>query len=130
MIETVGLPWPTFLRTLRASQAPYFASGWIEDIHDPHNWYQPYMVGTYAGRQKLPADLTAQFSDILGRGVAATDPAERQKIYEEANALYFEQVPTILLATATTHSFVPRWVHGRILNPIFFGDYFYTMYKD
>ncbi len=130
VIETVGLPWPTFLRTLRASEAPYFASGWIEDIHDPHNWYQPYMVGTYAGRQELPADLIAQFSDILDRGVAATDPAERQKIYEEANALYYEQVPTILLATATTHSFVPRWVHGRILNPIFFGDYFYTMYKD
>ncbi|HSJ86576.1 MAG TPA: ABC transporter substrate-binding protein, partial [Anaerolineales bacterium] len=27
-VETVGLPWPTFLRTLRASEAPYFTSGW------------------------------------------------------------------------------------------------------
>jgi peptide/nickel transport system substrate-binding protein len=130
VIETVGLPWPTFLRTIRGKQAPYFVSGWAEDIHDPHNWYQPYMLGTYAGRQNLPADLKAQFSDILNRGVAATDPAERQTIYEEANALYYEQVPTILLATVTSHGFQQRWVQGSILNPIFFGNYYYTMYKD
>lgn len=129
-VEIVGLPWPTFLRTLRASEAPYFTSGWVEDIHDPHNWYQPYMVGTYASRQTLPADLKAQFQDILNRGVGATDPAERQAIYEEANALYFEQVPTVLLATATTHGFDQRWVHGRVLNPIFSGDYYYGVYKD
>jgi peptide/nickel transport system substrate-binding protein len=130
VIETVGLPWPTFLRTIRAKQSPYFVSGWLEDIHDPHNWYQPYMVGTYASRQNMPAELKAQFQDILNRGVAATDPAERQKIYEEANKLFYEQVPTILLATATSHGFDQRWVKGRILNPIFSGDYFYTMYKE
>ncbi|MEP0806321.1 MAG: ABC transporter substrate-binding protein [Chloroflexota bacterium] len=130
VIETVGLPWPTFLRTIRAKQSPYFVSGWLEDIHDPHNWYQPYMVGTYASRQNMPADLKAQFQDILNRGVAATDPAERQKIYEEANKLFYEQVPTILLATATSHGFDQRWVKGRILNPIFSGDYYYTMYKE
>ncbi len=130
VVETVGLPWPTFLRTLRASEAPYFASGWAEDIHDPHNWYQPYMIGTYAFRQTMPAELRAQFSEILDRGVAVTDLAERQKIYEEANALYYEQVPTVLLATATSHAFEQRWVHGAILNPIFSGNYFYTMYKD
>lgn len=130
VIETVGLPWPTFLRTIRASEAPYFTSGWVEDIHDPHNWYQPYMLGTYANRQKLSSDLRAQFSDILDRGVAATDLAERQTIYEEANALYFDQVPTVLLATTTSHGFEQRWVNGAVLNPIFSGSYFYTMYKE
>ena len=130
VIETVGLPWPTFLRTLRASEAPYFASGWLEDIHDPHNWYQPYMVGTYAGRQKLPADLKAQFQDILNRGVAATDNAERAAIYHEANVLYYETVPTVLLATTTSHVFYQRWVKGITQNPVFPNEYYYTMYKE
>ena len=130
VIETVGLPWPTFLRTIRAKQSPYFVSGWLEDIHDPHNWYKPYMVSTYASRQNMPAELKAQFQDIINRGVAATDPAERQKIYEEANKLFYEQVPTILLATATSHGFDQRWVKGRILNPIFSGEYYYTIYKE
>lgn len=130
VIETVGIPWPTFLRTIRGSQAPYFVSGWIEDIHDPHNWYQPYMIGTYAYRQKMPAEMREQFSEILNRGVAETDPAKRQAIYEEANALYYDQAPTVLLATATSHTFEPRWVHGMIQNPIFPGYYYYTVYKD
>jgi len=130
VIETVGLPWPTFLRTLRASEAPYFVSGWLEDIHDPHNWYQPYMVGTYAGRQRMPADLKSQFQDILNRGVSATDSEERAAIYHEANVLYYDQVPTVLLATPTSHGFDQRWVKGTVLNPIFSGNYFYPMYKD
>ena len=130
VVETVGLPWPTFLRTLRASEAPFFASGWAEDIHDPHNWYQPYMVGTYAGRQVLPEDLLEQFRDILNRGVATTDAAERQAIYEEANALYYDQVPTVLLATATSHGYEARYLKGQVLNPIFSGSYFYPMSKE
>ena len=108
----------------------YFVSGWVEDIHDPHNWYQPYMVGTYAHRQNLPAELEDQFREILNRGVAETDPAKRDAIYKEANTLYFDQVPTLLLATATSHGFEARYVHGQVLNPIFFGSYFYPMWKD
>jgi peptide/nickel transport system substrate-binding protein len=129
-VETVGLPWPTFLRTLRASEAPYFTSGWLEDIHDPHNWYQPYMVGTYAARQALPDDLKAQFRDILNRGVAETDPAARDAIYKEANQLYFDSLPTLLLATATSHQFYSRYIKGIVHNPIFPNEYYYTWFKE
>jgi peptide/nickel transport system substrate-binding protein len=129
-VETVGLPWPTFLRTLRASEAPYFTSGWLEDIHDPHNWYQPYMVGTYAARQALPDDLKAQFRDILNRGVAETDPAKRDAIYKEANQLYYDTLPTLLLATATSHVFYARYIKGIVHNPIFPNEYYYTWFKE
>jgi peptide/nickel transport system substrate-binding protein len=129
-VETVGLPWPTFLRTLRASEAPYFTSGWLEDIHDPHNWYQPYMVGTYAGRQALPDDLLEQFREILNRGVSETDPAARDAIYKEANQLYYDTVPTVLLATATSHAFYARYIKGIVHNPIFPNEYYYTWSKE
>ena len=129
-VETVGLPWPTFLRTIRASEAPYFVSGWQEDIHDPHNWYQPYMVGTYAGRQALPADLKDQFRELLNRGVGETDPAKRDAIYKEANQLYYDTLPTLLLATATSHAFYARYVKGIVPNPVFSGEYYYPMYKE
>ena len=72
MVETSvcrGLP---ILRTQRAKQLPILTGGWLEDIHDPHNWYQPYTTGTYGGRQSLPDDVKAQFKDILDRGVAET----------------------------------------------------------
>ena len=130
VIETVGLPWPTFLRTVRSGHAPYFVSGWAEDIHDPHNWYVPYLIGTYAIRQSLPNDLMDQFKDLIDRGVTETDPAERHAVYEQLNHIFYEQAPTILLAVATSHGFEQRWVRGTVLNPIHPGYYFYPMYKE
>jgi peptide/nickel transport system substrate-binding protein len=130
VIETVGLPWPTFLRTVRNGHAPYFVSGWVEDIHDPHNWYVPYLIGTYAIRQSLPNDLMGQFKDLIDRGVSETDPAERHAVYEQLNHIFYEQAPTILLAVATSHGFEQRWVRGTVLNPIHPGYYFYPMYKE
>jgi peptide/nickel transport system substrate-binding protein len=130
IIETVGLPWPTFLRTTRSRQAPYFVSGWAEDIHDPHNWYVPYTLGAFALRQSLPEDLQNQFRILVNRGAAETDPAARQAIYEQLNRLFYDQTPAILLAVATSHTFEQRWVRGALPNPIFPGEYFYPIYKD
>jgi peptide/nickel transport system substrate-binding protein len=130
VIETVGLPWPAFLRTIRNRQAPYFVSGWVEDIHDPHNWYVPYMTGTYAINQNLPSDLRNRFKNLINRGVEETDPAVRQAIYEQLNQIFYDQAPTILLAVPTSHDFEQRWVMGTVQNPIHPGYYFYPMYKE
>jgi peptide/nickel transport system substrate-binding protein len=130
VVETLGLPWPAYLRAQRAKQIPIMTGGWLEDIHDPHNWYQPYTTGTYGGRQSLPDDVKAQFKDILNRGVAETDPAKRAEIYKEANQLYYDLAVALPLEVATSHGFSQRWVQGVILNPIFPGNYYYTIYKD
>jgi peptide/nickel transport system substrate-binding protein len=130
LVETLGLPWPAYLRSQRAKQLPLLTGGWQEDIHDPHNWYQPYTTGTYGGRQSLPADLTAQFRDILTRGVSETDSAKRADIYKEANQLYYDQAVGIPLEVATGHGFSQRWLQGVVLNPILPGNYYYPMFKE
>jgi peptide/nickel transport system substrate-binding protein len=101
----------------------------LEDIHDPHNWYQPYIVGTYGRRQKLPAELTAMFSEYIDKGVAETDPAKRAEIYTELNQVIFDQAPQIILAIATQRHYEQRWVQGWFYNPITPGTYFYSLSK-
>ena len=130
VVETLGLPWPAYLRAQRAKQIPIMTGGWLEDIHDPHNWYGPYTIGTYGGRQSLPADVKDQFKEILNRGVAELDPAKRAEIYKEANQLYYDLAVGLPLITTTSHGFQQRWVEGVILNPIFPGLYYYTIYKN
>jgi len=129
-LETLGLPFASYLRAQRAAQLPILTAGWQEDIHDPHNWYQPYTLGAYAGRFGLPDDIKAQFRDILARGVAETDPAKRAEIYKEANQLYFDTAIGAPLEISTTHGFSQRWVEGVITNPIFPDLYYYSMFKD
>lgn len=128
-VEIVGLPWPTFLRNQRARTLPLFISGWIEDIHDPHNWYQPYILGTYGRRQGLPDDLRAQFEELINAGVAEADPAKRDVIYKELNQKIFDAAPQIILAIATIRHYEQRWVQGWYYNPISPGTYFYALSK-
>ena len=126
-VETLGLPWPTFLRAFRAGQVPMLASGWLEDIHDPHNWVQPFTVGTYAGRQALPQDIIDQFGALVNAGVASSDPAEREQIYFELQQLHHDQAIQITLAQATGARYEQRWVQNWYYNPITSGTYYYAL---
>ncbi len=111
-IDIVGLPWPTFLRSFRSGQLPVAISGWIEDIHDPHNWAQPFTVGTYAGRQNMPDELKAQFQELVTAGVMAADPAEREQIYFDLQKLFHDQAPQVTLSQRTGFRYEQRWVQG------------------
>ena len=90
----------------------------------------PYLIGTLAINQNLPNELRDQFKDLITQGVAETDPAARQVIYEQLNQIFYDQSPAILLAVATSHNFEQRWVKGTVLNPIYPGHYYYPMYKE
>jgi peptide/nickel transport system substrate-binding protein len=129
VVETLGLPWPAFLQAQRAKTLPIFISGWLEDIHDPHNWYQPYLTGTYGRRQSLPADMVAKYKELLDKGVSETDPAKRAAIYAQVNQMQYDNPSLILLATATGRRYEQRWVEGYYYNPIYSGLYFYSFSK-
>jgi peptide/nickel transport system substrate-binding protein len=126
-VETVGLPWPTFLRQFRAAQIPVIASGWLEDIHDPHNWVQPFTIGTYAGRQALPQDIIDQFTALVNAGVASADPAAREQIYFELQELHHDLAIQVTLAQAQGARYEQRWVQGWYYNPAYFGTYYYAL---
>ena len=123
-VEVLGLPWPAYLAAQRAKKIPIMVAGWLEDIHDAHNWYQPYTTGTYGARQNMPDDLKAQFKDLLDEGVSLVDPAARAEVYYQMNQLYYDQVPGVITVLPTTHGYEQRWLEGRVLNPIFSEDYY------
>lgn len=124
-IEIIGLPWPSFLAAIRGKRLPIYISGWQEDIHDPHNWAQPFLVGTYASRQAMPQWMIDEFQKGVSAGVAASDPAERAKIYQDLTQLDYDYAPAIRLAVATGRHYEPRWVTGWYYNPIYGADSHY-----
>lgn len=120
-IEIQELPWPSYLANQRAYRIPILTGGWLEDIHDPHNWFQPYTTGTYGGRQSLPKDLKDQFQVLLDKGVAETDPEARGLIYQEAQQLYYDQAVGVPVSLVTTHNYEQKWIQNRVMNPIYSG---------
>jgi peptide/nickel transport system substrate-binding protein len=125
-VECLGLPWPTMLRSFRAGQLPAVASGWIEDIHDPHNWAQPFTVGTYAGRQNLPDELKAQFQELVTAGVMEADPAAREQIYFDLQELYQDNAIQITLSQQTGARYERRWMKDYYFRVGQFGQYIYA----
>lgn len=129
-IEIIGLPWPSFLAAIRGKRLPIYISGWAEDIHDPHNWAQPFLVGTYASRQAMPDWMIAEFQEGVSAGVSASDSAERAKIYQDLTQLDYDYAPAIRLAVATGRHYEPRWVTGWYYNPIYGANcHYYTTGK-
>ena len=130
VVEVTGLPWPTYLRNQRARKLPLFPVGWIEDIHETHNWVVPYTLTTYGSRQNLPQEYKDQFSEIIDRGVVETDPAKRAEIYKEFNQLFYDLNPGILLYQLFGRRYEQRWVEGWYDNMIFPGTYYYPISKN
>jgi peptide/nickel transport system substrate-binding protein len=124
-VEIIGLPWPSFLAAIRGSRLPVYISGWQEDIHDPHNWAQPFLVGTYANRQVLPAEMVAQFKEKVSAGVAAGTDAERAAIYKEIAQMDYDNAIAIRLAVPTGRFYQQRWIGGYFYNPIWSFDSHY-----
>jgi peptide/nickel transport system substrate-binding protein len=130
IIEVTGLPWPTYLANQRAKKLPIFPTGWVEDIHDTHNWVVPYTLQTYGSRQNLPAEAKAQFQDIINRAVVEIDPEKRAAIYHEFNQAFYDLNSGILLYVVQGRRYQQRWVEGWYDNPIYAGTYFYPMWKN
>ena len=130
IMESVGLPWPAFLRSVNARLAPIFFVGWHEDIHDPHNWYVPYLVTFYAQRQSIPAEIQNTFIPLINAGVLESDPEARNEIYRELNQFVYDAAPGIIGVLATTHGFMPRYVKGVSYNQNYSNFYYYPMYEE
>lgn len=125
-VDILGLPWPTFLRQFRAGQIPMLTSGWIEDIHDPHNWAQPFTIGTYGGRQRLPQDIIDKYTEYVAAGAAEADPEARAQIYYDLQQEFYDDAISIPLSQATGVNFQQPWVCDWFYRVGQFGYYYYA----
>jgi peptide/nickel transport system substrate-binding protein len=126
-LEIVTLPWPTYLAAFRAGQLPIGISSWGEDYHDPHNWMQPYLIGTYSGRQNFPEEFKDIFRPLIEQAVVEPDTAEREALYHELGRLHYENLPQLILSQAGERRYEQRWLKGYFYNPIWSPNYNYPM---
>jgi peptide/nickel transport system substrate-binding protein len=130
--EIVGLPWPTYLANQRARKLAFFILAWQEDIPDPHNWAFTYAGkgGAFSAYQGMPAEMLDAFSPLVQAGAKETDPTKRAAIYAQLNQLFYDNVPTVLLAEQLGKHFEQRWMNGYYNNPIYPDFWYYSLSKN
>ena len=126
LLVPVAIPWPTFLRAQRDKTLTISTAGWQEDIHDPQNWYVPYLLGTYASRANVPAAQKAKYSDLISKGVFETDQAKRADIYKQLNQMVYDDVTFIIGAQGQQRYYEPLYMNGWwgsvAQNPMIYGQ--------
>jgi peptide/nickel transport system substrate-binding protein len=127
-LEIVTLPWASYLASFRAGLLPIAVSGWTEDYHDPHNWVQPFLIGTYATRQNFPEDFKNIFRPLIEQAVVEPDEAVREQLYFQLGELRYENVPEVNLAQAGYRHYEQRWVEGYFYNSVS-SDYYYYAFN-
>ncbi len=126
-LEIVTLPWATYLASFRATLLPIAVSGWTEDYHDPHNWAQPFLVGTYATRSGFSDEFKAIFQPLVDAAVVEPDVAKREQMYFELGKLRYEHVPQVTLAQTSARHYEQRWVKDFFWNPVLGYRYWYAL---
>ena len=131
VVEVLAVPWPTFNGLQKQKRLPLFISGWQEDIHDSHNWVQPFLVGDYANRQNIPANIKAKYLELVTAGVSEADPAKRAEIYKKIQDMDYEDVLAVRIFVPTSPFYMQRWIKDYYLNPMYSEElYFYSLVEE
>jgi peptide/nickel transport system substrate-binding protein len=122
LVNPIALPWPTYLRVVRVKQIPIGSAGWQEDIHDPHNWYVPYILTTYGSRFNIAPELVDKYKPLIEAGAKETDFNKRAEIYKQLNQMIYEDAPYIILSVLNNRSYeqlyMKGWMGGTSENPL------------
>jgi peptide/nickel transport system substrate-binding protein len=116
VVNVQAMQWPTLLRGMYSGLLPMFQIGWLPDFTDAHNFVVPFLhsQGTFSGWQHYN---NPEADALIAQGIAATDPAVRQSIYDQLGQIYYDDVPGILLAQPLGRRYMRDWVQGFIFNP-------------
>jgi peptide/nickel transport system substrate-binding protein len=116
VVNIQAMQWPTLLRGMYTGLLPMFQIGWLPDFTDAHNFVVPFLhsQGTFSGWQNYN---NPEADALIAQGIASTNPAERQSIYDQLAGIYYEDVPGILLAQPLGRRYTRDWVQGFIFNP-------------
>ena len=127
-IEFRPVPSSTLNSLLFAHKGTMYFLGWFADYPDPHDFAQPFLSANgyfpVRGGYRNP-----QADRLIGEAVGTADPAKRKALYKQLSMIAYNDLPYLFLVQPVTYYTMRSWVHGWYYNPIFPGQYFYTISK-
>lgn len=127
-VESRPVPASTLNQLLFAHKGTMYFLGWFADYPDPHDFAQPFLSSNgyfpvRGGYRNPEADR------LVEEAVSTTNPATRRALYRRLSLIAYSDLPYLFLVQPVTYYTLRSWVHGWYYNPIFPGQYFYTLSK-
>jgi peptide/nickel transport system substrate-binding protein len=121
-VEHHAETWANYVGTLTNCEYPIGYLGWFVDYPDTSSYLEPILSenGRFIGTCYASGEMNA----LLAAGRAETDPAARAAIYDEAQALFAEDVVTIpLFIQAEYAAFNRAAISGITISPTLAFNY-------
>ena len=109
--EIISLEWSVFLNDyLVKKDYEAFVSGFSAFV-DPHTALDTYVTG----RQNNFLNYSnPKYDELIAKGAATSDQAERAKIYREAQTIFTEDAAMIMLYAANEYEAMQSYVKGYV----------------
>jgi oligopeptide transport system substrate-binding protein len=105
-VELRNLEWGVYLDTVTNTQFQVARAGWIADYPDPNTFLDMWLTD---GPQNNTNWSNPEYDDLIRQASMESDPQQRLKILQAAEAILMEEQPIIpIYFYVTTHMVNPR----------------------
>jgi peptide/nickel transport system substrate-binding protein len=121
--------WSAYLQDRADGKFPMWMLGWGSDNGDPDNFIgYHFLYADGKNPNKEDAYKNDKLQELLREGQVESDSAKREKIYQDAEQIVYDEVPRIAVAWVTTPAIFPKRVKGWI-NPLAVFRDWYEFYS-
>ena len=124
------IEWGELIRRAKAGEHDLLFMGWAGDNGDPDNFLSPNLSCAAAESGENQARwCDKDFEALMRKAREVSDPAERAKLYEQAQVVFHEQAPWIPLAYPKLFNVRRNTVQGYVINPLSNNNFATTSVK-
>ena len=122
--KIVTFEWGEYLKRSKEGEHSTVLLGWTGDNGDPDNFLAVLLGCDAIGSGNRARWCHKPFNDLLMKAKQVSDPAERTRLYKEAQVIFKEQAPWVTIAHSVVYQPLAKNVKGYIIDP-FGGHVFY-----
>ena len=114
--------WPTFLRRVSGRQSQMFRIGWVGDYPDAENFLQLFYGKNVSPGPNRTNYVNPAFDRLYEAACAATDEAERNRYWAQAQELVREECPWVFLHFQKAYSLCQARVRNYVPSDFPYGS--------
>ncbi|WP_296492621.1 ABC transporter substrate-binding protein [Rhodoferax sp.] len=117
--EIKSYEWGEYVKRMQAGEHQMGMQGWTGDNGDPDNFLHTLLgcASVKTGGSNVAKFCYKPFDDLVMKAKTISNPAERTKLYEQAQVIFKEQAPWFTIAHAVQIKPVRKEVIGFKLSP-------------
>lgn len=109
-VKLQSLEWRNYLEKHNRHELPFFHMRWAADYLDPENFLSLLLAG-YGAENKIDY-ANPEYDALCRQGDASQDPAERQRLYAQAEDIVLQDAPFVPIYFQRDAELISPRVHG------------------